>query len=127
MAIKEIEITAIKEIELLDNEIGFSIKNNIFIGDTVLVVKDSEIFYGFYVNSINRKFYISTQDVLNCYLRYDVIRIIKNNRLKDIVRGKDEELDILLRIEHKDLEIYHTRLVLFEKKIILRNGADYNE
>ena len=115
---------AIKEIEILDNEIGFSIKNDIVLGDTVVVVRDSEMFYGFYLNNTYQNAYVFTQGFHYSYLRYNVIRIIKGDTFRDITRGKEDQLNTLFGkikyknnlCKHKDLEIYHTRLVLFEKK-----------
>lgn len=114
---------AIKEIEILDNEIGFSLKDNIVLGDTIVVVKDSEMFYGFYLNSVYQNAYVFTQGFHYSYLRYNVIRMIKGDTFRDVKREKEDHLNTLFGkikyknnlCKHKDLEIYHTRLVLFEK------------
>lgn len=91
-------------VEILDNKIGFSIKRDIKEGDTVMVIRNLEIFYGFFCISLNRGVNVDKRNILS-YIRYDVIRILQHNKFKDIERGKG----------YRDLEIHPTRLVLCEK------------
>lgn len=97
----------------------FDAREDIIKGDSVLIIRDGDIFCGFYLDaSVERNIWRLNYEVpvsSNRYNRYNLIYIVKNFKRLCISRYEKNKESFKYNCKNNDLEIYRTRVVIFEK------------
>lgn len=107
----------------------FEVIEDIVKGDSVLIKRDEIIFIGFYLcASIEKSIWRLNQEefppVNKKYNRYTLIYIYKNFKSLCISRYEKSKDNFTYICNNDDLEIYRTRVVIFEKfKLIHRDSS----